>query len=200
MLVESTDVDKTGKRENPTLDLTLVDPLDPAKSRKLATLPGTGWGDFSFSFDDKRLAMLEFISVNESYVWVMDLATGAKRRVLPAEGEKPAQPDLLVGPQFRPRRQGLFLATDRDGEFRKLAYLDLATGKVDYFGDGGNWDVEEIALSPDGTQPRRHHQRGRRRRAAPLRRRRRAARCRSRRCRSAACAGSSGTRIRATSR
>src|SRR6185295_620604 len=46
--------------------------------------------------------------------------------------------------------KGLFLSTDRDGEFRKLAYLDLATGTVDYFGDAGNWDVEEIALSPDG--------------------------------------------------
>ncbi|MET0732153.1 MAG: prolyl oligopeptidase family serine peptidase [Casimicrobiaceae bacterium] len=150
VLVESTDVDKTGKRENPTLDLTLVDPLDPAKTRKLATLPGTGWGDFTFSFDDKRLAMLEFISINESYVWVMDLATGTKRRVLPAEGAKPAQPIFSSDLNFARDGAGLFFATDRDGEFRKLAYLDLATGKVDYFGDGGNWDVEEIALSPDG--------------------------------------------------
>ena len=46
--------------------------------------------------------------------------------------------------------KGLFLSTDRDGEFRKLAFLDLATGKLDYFGEGGNWDVESIALSPDG--------------------------------------------------
>ena len=150
VLLESTDVDKTGKRENPTLDLTLVDPLDPAKARKLATLPGTGWGDFTFSFDDKRLAMLEFISINESYVWVMDLATGARRRVLPAEGEKPARPIFSSDLNFARDGKGLFFATDRDGEFRKLAYLDLATAKVDYFGDGGNWDVEEIALSPDG--------------------------------------------------
>ena len=150
MLLESTDVDKTGKRENPTLDLALVDPLDPARGRKLATLPGTGWGDFTFSFDDKRLAMLEFISINESYVWVMDVATGARRRVLPAEGEKPAQPVFSSDLNFAQDGKGLFLATDRDGEFRKLAYLDLATGRVDYFGDGGNWDVEEIALSPDG--------------------------------------------------
>src|SRR6185295_17678283 len=46
--------------------------------------------------------------------------------------------------------KGLFLATDRDGEFRKLAYFDLATGKLEYFGEGGNWDVEDIELSPDG--------------------------------------------------
>src|SRR5438132_1055699 len=44
----------------------------------------------------------------------------------------------------------LVRTTDRDGEFRKLAHLELATGKLDYFGEGGNWDVESIALSPDG--------------------------------------------------
>src|SRR5437868_8793027 len=94
LLVETTEVDKTGKRENPTLELSLLDPLDPSKSRRVATLPGTGWGDYTFSFDDKRLAMIEYISVNESYVWLMDVARGERRRILPPEGAKPAQPIL----------------------------------------------------------------------------------------------------------
>ena len=149
LLLESIDVDKTGKREKPSLDLTLVDPLDPSRSRKIATLPGTGWGDFTFSFDDRRLAMTEFISVNESYVWVMDVATGLRTRALPREGAthaRTASGDL----NFARDGKGIFLATDRDGEFRRLAYLDLATGRLDYFGTRGRWDVEEIALSPDG--------------------------------------------------
>jgi len=150
VLLDSTDVDKTGKRENPTLDLSLVDPLDAARTRKLATLPGTGWGDFSFSFDDRQLAMIEYISVNESYVWVMDVATGKRRRVLPAGGGKPRQPVASAGLNFARDGKGIFLATDRDGEFNRLGYLDLATGRVAYFGEGGNWDVEDIALSPDG--------------------------------------------------
>ena len=32
LLVDSTDVDKTGRREDPTTDLALVDPLDPAQA------------------------------------------------------------------------------------------------------------------------------------------------------------------------
>ena len=150
LLVDSTDLDKTGRRENPTLDLSLIDPRDPAKARKIATLPGTGWGDFSFAFDDKRLAMIEFKSVNESYVWVMDVATGVRKRVLPAEGTTPTQPIATSDVNFARDGRGLFLATDRDGEFKKLAWLDLATGRVDYFGEGGEWDVESIALSPNG--------------------------------------------------
>ncbi|TMH66820.1 MAG: S9 family peptidase [Betaproteobacteria bacterium] len=150
LLVASTDVDATGKRDNLTTDLTLLDPLEAEKSRDLARLPGTGWGDFAFSFDDKRLAFVEFKSVNETYVWTMDLATGARRRVLPSEGETSTQRIATAAINFSRDGKGLFLATDRDGEFRKLAYLDLATGKLEYFGEGGLWDVEDIALSPDG--------------------------------------------------
>jgi dipeptidyl aminopeptidase/acylaminoacyl peptidase len=150
LLVETTDVDAKGKRENPETDLTLLDPLDAAKSRRIATLPGTGWGDFSFSFDDQRLALIEFKSVNESYVWVLDLATGLRKRVLPPEGQAPAQPVASRHLNFSRDGKGIFLSTDRDGEFRRLAYFDLARGKLEYFGEGGNWDVESIALSPDG--------------------------------------------------
>ena len=149
LLVGSTDLDKTGRREDPTVDLMLVDPLDPAKRQKLATLPGTGWGDATFSFDDRRLALVEYKSVNESYVWVMDVVTGERRRVLPAAAASKA-PIASADLNFSRDGKGLFLSTDRDGEFRKLAFLDLATGKLDYFGEGGNWDVESIALSPDG--------------------------------------------------
>jgi dipeptidyl aminopeptidase/acylaminoacyl peptidase len=150
LLVGTTDVDATGRREDPDLELTLLHPLEPAKSRKIATLPGTGWGSFSFSFDDKRLALLEFKSVNETYVWVMDPVTGSRKRVLPAESETPQRPIASFSLNFAREGKGLFLATDRDGEFRKLAYLDLASGKLDYFGEGGDWDVEKITLSPDG--------------------------------------------------
>jgi dipeptidyl aminopeptidase/acylaminoacyl peptidase len=150
LLVDSTDVDRTGRRDDPATDLTLVDPLAPAQARRIATLPRTGWGDYTFSFDDRRLAMIEYISVNESYVWVMDVASGARRRMLPAEGATPAKPIATSDLNFARDGKGLFLATDRDGEFRKLAWLDLATGAIDYFGEGGDWDVESIALAPDG--------------------------------------------------
>ena len=149
LLVDSTDLDKTGRREDPTTDLALLDPLT-AKVQRIVTLPGTGWSDFTFSFDDRRLAMIEYKSVNESYVWVMDVATGTRRRVLPAEGSTPRATIATGDLNFARDGNGLFLATDRDGEFRKLAYFELTTGALEYFGEGGDWDVESIALSPDG--------------------------------------------------
>ena len=150
LVLAVTDVDATGRRENPSTDLVLVDPLDPSKSRRIATLPGTVWESFSFSFDDQRLAMIDFVSVNETYVWVIDVATGARKRVLPADGEAPARPVASHALNFSRDGKGIFLATDRDGEFSRLAYLDLGTGKLEYFGAAGDADVEAIALSPDG--------------------------------------------------
>ena len=80
----------------------------------------------------------------------MDVATGERRRVLPAAGVEAASRSLRATTQFLARRQGP-LPDDRSRRrIPQLAFLDLATGKLDYFGEGGNWDVESIALSPDG--------------------------------------------------
>ena len=160
-----------GRRENPTLDLTLVDPLGAGEApRKIATLPGTGWGDFTFSFDDRRLAMIEFKSVNETYVWVMDLATGAAppRAAAPQASTRARSRRAEV--KFSRDGKGLFLTTDRDGEFQRAAYLDLATGKLESFGAGelGRRADRAVARRP---RARAGDQRGGRRRAAPLRRR-----------------------------
>ncbi len=148
LLVASTDVDKAGgRRENPTVDLTLMDPLAPAGARRIATLPGTGWFDFTFSFDDRRLAAIEYKSVTETAVWIFDAATGERTRVLPAPGSDARLASYEVG--FTRDGRGLFLTTNRDGEFQRAALLDLASGRLEPFGPS-NWDVEQLTLSPDG--------------------------------------------------
>src|SRR4029450_5508836 len=149
LLVVSTDLDKTGRRENPTLDPSLLDPLDPASVRKIATLPGTGWFAATFSFDDRQLALIEFKSVNETFVWVVDVNSGARRRVLPAATDATAKQIATENVEFTRDGKGLLVTTDRDGEFQRSAYLDFATGKLEYFGPD-NWDTEELAVSPDG--------------------------------------------------
>ena len=117
---------------------------------KIATLPGTGWGDFQFSFDDRRLAMNEFKSVTETYVWVMDLATGERRRVLPAAGADAGAHDRVDRGQLRARRQG---AVPDDRPRRRVpargATSTSRPARLEPFGPA-NWDVEQLALSPDG--------------------------------------------------
>ena len=86
-----------------------------------------------------------------SYVWVMDLATGERRRVLPGRRRDARAADRLVRTSIsRATARGCSWRPTATASSASVAYLDLATGKLEYFGDGGNWDVEEIALSPDG--------------------------------------------------
>jgi dipeptidyl aminopeptidase/acylaminoacyl peptidase len=149
-LIASTALDKTGRNEHPTTTLTLLDPLHPETARTIATLDGTGWGDYTFSFDDRRLGVVQSKSVNESYVYVIDVATGSKRRVFPREGAKLPRPVSTSELAFDRAGTGLFLTTDRDGEFHRLARLDIATGRVGYFGARGAFDTDVLRLSPDG--------------------------------------------------
>jgi len=149
LLVSSTDVDKTGRRENPTVDVSMLDPLDPASARKIATLPGTGWFAATFSFDDKRIALMRYVSATRIEIWALDPLTGARARLLPTAAT-PENVAVAYGElAFSRDPDVLFVTTDRDGEFQRAARVHLATGRHDFFGPA-NWDVETLDISPDG--------------------------------------------------
>jgi len=147
LIVGSYALDRSGRQEAPTMRLSRLDPMHPERARTVVTLPGTGWGSFSFSFDDRRLAMVEYRSVEDTRVHVMDLASGKLTQVLPraGSGQRISTSDL----SFARDGRHLFVATDGGGEFRRAARLDLRTGALRYFGPE-DADVEELALSPDG--------------------------------------------------
>jgi len=122
----------------------LADPLAPEKARVLAVLPGGGWTSFRFSPDDRRLAYVEYVSAEESRLWLMDVATGKSRRLTPpAKGE----PVYYADPQFSPDGRGLFVISDRGSAFRHVAWIDLATGREQALAANLKFDVEDIALS-----------------------------------------------------
>jgi len=52
---------------------------NPGKDQIIASLPGGGWSEFAWSPDDKRLAFVEYVSANESYIWLMDIDLRTKR-------------------------------------------------------------------------------------------------------------------------
>jgi dipeptidyl aminopeptidase/acylaminoacyl peptidase len=130
-----------------TLDLHVMDPTDPKSDRVLMTLEGGGWSGFDWSPDDRRLAAVEGISVNESYLWLFDVATGQKTLLTPkGEADKVA----YEGVKFSRDGKGIYTTTDRDAEFRRLAYIDLATREHIILTDHIKWDVDSFDLSPDG--------------------------------------------------
>jgi dipeptidyl aminopeptidase/acylaminoacyl peptidase len=151
LIYSSVPLDRTaqgGKRASIDTTLTLVDPLTPAGARPLAVLPGGGWIDGVASSDGKLLAMVNYKSANESQVWLIDLASGERRQVLPAPGETLKAVHFVAG--FKPEGGGLFFLSDRSGEFTELMSLDFKSGHIQRLSAHIPWDISGATVSDDG--------------------------------------------------
>ncbi|MGH7542789.1 MAG: S9 family peptidase [Gemmatimonadota bacterium] len=135
------------RRTGRDVDLWIVDPSDPATDRMVTQLEGGGWSVSDWSPDDTALAVLEYVSINESYVWLVDAASGERTLVTPKGGPERIAYDNV---RFSSDGRGLYVTTDRASEFRRLVSLDLATGQHRPLTPQIDWDVEEFELSPDG--------------------------------------------------
>lgn len=135
------------RRNRRDRDLYVVNPADPKTDRLLAQLEGGGWGPADWSPDDRHFVLFEFISVNESYIWLVNADTGEKTLLTPKGG---AEKVAYGGAAFSADGKGLYATTDKDSEFQRLAYIDLATKQHTYLTSHINWDVDDFDLSPDG--------------------------------------------------
>jgi dipeptidyl aminopeptidase/acylaminoacyl peptidase len=125
--------------------LYVMDPREPRTDKLALQLDGGGWDVTDWSRDGSKLALIEFISVNESYIWIADLKTGTRTLITPKGGARVA----YGGAKFTADERGLWVTTDREFGFQRLARLDLATGRHDYLTTRIPWDVSDFDLSPD---------------------------------------------------
>ncbi len=135
------------RRNGKDVDLYTMDPAEPASDRLLTQLEGGGWGPADWSPDGRQIALFEYLSVNEARLWLVDSATGEKRLLTPANG---AGPVLYGSARFSHDGKGLYVTTDRDFEFTRLAYLDLRTSSHRYLSTHIPWNVDHFDLSRDG--------------------------------------------------
>lgn len=135
------------RRTGNDVDLYVTTPDDPKSDHMLAKLDGGGWDVQDWSPDGKKLLVMDEISANESALWLFDAETGEKALLTP-------QPRLGTisynGGQFSKDGKGFYTTSDRDSEFHRLAYIDLATREAAYLTSNIPWDVEEFELSDDG--------------------------------------------------
>jgi dipeptidyl aminopeptidase/acylaminoacyl peptidase len=133
------------RRNGRDFDLYIADPEKDPPERPAVEWKGT-WAPEDWSPDDSKLLLLEYISVDESYVHLYDRASGEIDLLTPRGVEKVA----YASPRWTHDGNGIYLISDRGSEFRRLFHLDLATQKFTSLTDHIPWDVEEVELSPDG--------------------------------------------------
>src|SRR5882757_6297367 len=135
------------RRTGRDTDLWVMNPADPKTDHLLTKLEGGGWEPLDWSPDDKKILLAEELSINESYLWLVDTTSGEKTALTPRDAkEKIFYGDSL----FSKDGKGIYMVTDRDSEFQRLAYMDLATKEPKYLTSKISWDVEMFDLTHDG--------------------------------------------------
>jgi dipeptidyl aminopeptidase/acylaminoacyl peptidase len=137
------------RRNGKDIDFYTIDPQDPSTNRMFAQLEnGEAWEISDWSEDGSKILASQEVSANESYVWLFDPATGEKKLLTPKQGDEQV---AYQGAIFRNDGKGFYTVTDRGSEFLRLAYVDLATLKHEYITADIPWDVDDVAVSRDGS-------------------------------------------------
>jgi dipeptidyl aminopeptidase/acylaminoacyl peptidase len=134
------------RRNGGDRDMFVMDPANRASDRMVLQVQGGGWSVSDWSRDDRRLLLVEYLSVNQSNLWLLDLATGQKTALT-----NPADTVAWGGGRFTADGRSIVLTTDQGSEYQRLALMDLATHRVTPLTPGIDWDVENFELSPDGS-------------------------------------------------
>jgi dipeptidyl aminopeptidase/acylaminoacyl peptidase len=135
------------KRTGNDVDIWVVNASDPASARMVTQLEGGGWQVSDWSPDGKQLLVSNFVSAAESYVWLVDVASGKKELLTPKTG---AETVARSNARFAKDSKGVYMTSDEESEFQRLVYMDLASRKVTVLTPALKWDVGEFDLSKDG--------------------------------------------------
>lgn len=117
------------RRNDTDVDLYIENPLDPKTNRLLVKLEGGGWSPLDWSPDDSKILALQEISVNESYLWLIDVSTGEKTLITPKQGPTAV---AYGDSHFTEDGKSIFAITDRDSEFRRLARIDISSHRYTF--------------------------------------------------------------------
>jgi dipeptidyl aminopeptidase/acylaminoacyl peptidase len=135
------------RRTGNDVDLYVVNPSDPKSDHLLTQLQGGGWTPLDWSPDGRKILALEGISANESYLWIVDAGSGEKTLLTPKGGDTKI---AYNSGRFSKDGKGIYVTTDKDSEFQRLTYIDLASKQYSYLTSQVHWDVDEFDLSYDG--------------------------------------------------
>jgi len=118
-------------------------------SRPLVTVGGS-WSPMDFSPDGKRLLVMKYVSANESYPGVVDVASG-KLELFPVDGGKAA----FAGFKFAPDGKSVYFISDepfngKPSEFQTLRFHDPDAGKFEQLSGDIPWDAEGLEIAEDG--------------------------------------------------
>jgi dipeptidyl aminopeptidase/acylaminoacyl peptidase len=134
------------RRNGKDTDIYVLDAKAPKTDHMVLQVQGA-WSPEDWSPDGKQILLQQYISINESNLALLDLASGEKKPLTPPQGDVKVS---YSGARFSQDGKGIYVSTDRESEFHRLAYFDLATMQPKYLTSDIQGDVEEFEPSEDG--------------------------------------------------
>ncbi|MFQ5707101.1 MAG: S9 family peptidase [bacterium] len=132
------------KRNGRDWGLYVADVKEPEKAAPVLERKGL-WFVFEWSPDDSQLLVGHYVSVNESYLYTLDLNSQELTQINPAK-EKISYGDA----QWAKNGEGIYFTSDQGSEFQRLQYYDLKTREKSVLTQDIPWDVNSFDLSENG--------------------------------------------------
>jgi len=135
------------RRNGASNDVWLMDPDEPEDARVVLESPdGSWWGPIEFSASGSKVLVLNYVSIADSRVHLLDLDTGTHTML--TGGELGGGSNEPIG--FDGDDGGYWLATDHGGEFTQLAWQSAEPGAaVEIITGDIPWDISSATLSHD---------------------------------------------------
>jgi len=133
------------RRTGTDSDLYVMNPGDPKSDRLVAQVKGGGWAIAGFSPDNRTALVIEYVSVQKSNLWLLDVRTGK----LSALGDH-AKPVSYGGLDVAGDGQ-VWVTSDEGSDFQRLGTIDQRTGAFTPRTPSVNGDVEAFELAHDGS-------------------------------------------------
>jgi dipeptidyl aminopeptidase/acylaminoacyl peptidase len=133
------------ERDGLSYDVYVADVSSASAPRLVVGGQQDTWYPLDWSADDQKLLLWKYLSLNESYLYTADVATGTVTP-LDTSGKKIG----IRAAKFAPDGRGVYLISDEDTEFAQLRYLDPVSHETRKISPDIPWDVEDFAVSVDG--------------------------------------------------
>ena len=133
------------ERDGISYDVYVVDIGSTSPPRLVAGGQQDTWYPLDWSPDDRKLLLWKYVSINESYLYIADVYTGT---ITPVDDSGRKVGIKLA--KFAPDGRGIYLASDEDGEFAQLRYVDPVSHETRKLTDKIQWDIEDFDVSTDG--------------------------------------------------
>jgi dipeptidyl aminopeptidase/acylaminoacyl peptidase len=133
------------ERDGQSYDVYLADVSNASAPRLLVGGQQDTWYPLDWSPDDKKLLLWKYVSAEESYLYIADVAAGSFTPV-----DESARKISVNSAKFAPDGRGIHLISVEDGDFAQLRYLDPVSHEERKITPDIPWDIENFDVSVDG--------------------------------------------------